>query len=195
MTKEKTAPATKTVKNAASPAPKSSTKRAAPKATPKDQAPSPLVGKKAPAFALVADDGATVTPASFRGRWLVLFFYPKDSTPGCTREACAFEAARPALARRGVVVVGVSRDSTKSHVSFKAKQRLGFALLSDPDASVHAAYGAWGEKLFYGKKITGALRTTVIVDPAGAVARVFSLVKVDGHDAEVLAALDELGAR
>lgn len=152
-------------------------------------------GKKAPAFRLASDAGAEVSLSDYAGRWVVLYFYPRDSTPGCTREAIAFRDAAKALAKRGAVVLGVSRDSIASHCKFRDAQKLTFPLLSDPDASVHAAYGAYGEKTLYGKKITGALRTTVLVAPDGKIARVFPNVKVDGHADAVIAALDELAGR
>jgi peroxiredoxin Q/BCP len=122
---------------------------------------------------------------------VVLYFYPKNNTPGCTREAIAFQGAAAAFKQRGAVVFGVSRDSIGSHCGFKEKQGLRFALLSDPDSKVHKLYGAYGDKMMYGKKITGALRTTAIIAPDGKLARLFSNVKVDGHADAVLAAIDE----
>lgn len=149
-------------------------------------------GKKAPAFTLASSDGGDVTLADFAGKWLVVYFYPKDETPGCTREAHEFRDAAKELKKRGAVVVGVSRDSIASHCKFRDKHELDFPLLSDPDTKMIAKYGAWGEKSNYGKKYMGIVRSTVIVSPDGVVARVFPKVKVDGHAAEVLAALDEL---
>lgn len=151
----------------------------------------PKVGAPAPSFSLPADSGAEVTLAGQKGKWVVLYFYPKDNTPGCTREAIAFEEAAGALKKRGAVVLGVSRDSVKSHCGFKEKQGLRFPLLSDADSKVHKLYGAYGDKMMYGKKITGALRTTAIIRPDGKLARLFSNVKVDGHADAVLAAIDE----
>lgn len=151
------------------------------------------VGKKAPAFKLESARGP-VSLGDFAGKWLVLYFYPRDNTPGCTLEAQAFQGAKVKLAAKNAVVVGVSRDSLASHQKFADKCGLDFALLSDPDKQAIEAYGAWGEKVLYGKKSEGILRTTVIVDPAGKVARVFEKVKVNGHADAVLAALDELGA-
>ena len=126
-----------------------------------------------------------------KGKWVVLYFYPRDNTPGCTREAIAFEKAAGALKQRGAVVLGVSRDSVASHCGFKDKQGLRFPLLSDPDSKVHKLYGAYGDKVMYGKKITGALRTTAVIGPDGKIAKMFSSVKVDGHADAVLAFLDQ----
>jgi peroxiredoxin Q/BCP len=151
----------------------------------------PKVGAPAPSFSLAADSGGEIGLAGQKGKWVVLYFYPKDNTPGCTREAIAFEAAAGALKKRGAVVLGVSRDSVKSHCGFKEKQGLRFPLLSDPDSKVHKLYGAYGDKMMYGKKITGALRTTALIGPDGKLARLFSSVKVDGHADAVLAAIDE----
>jgi peroxiredoxin Q/BCP len=148
-------------------------------------------GTKAPAFALDSAAGK-VKLRDFAGKWLVLYFYPKDLTPGCTTEAMAFRDAAGELSKRDAVVVGVSKDSVASHERFAAKCELGFPLLSDPGGEVIRAYGAWGEKVLYGKRSEGILRSTVIIDPKGKVARVFPKVKVAGHAAEVLAALDEL---
>ena len=153
--------------------------------------PGPKVGSPAPSFSLPADGGGEVSLAGHKGKWVVLYFYPRDNTPGCTREAIAFEGAAAALKQRGAVVLGVSRDSIASHCGFKEKQGLRFPLLSDPDSKVHKLYGAYGDKVMYGKKVTGALRTTAIIAPDGKLARVFSNVKVDGHADAVLAAIDE----
>jgi peroxiredoxin Q/BCP len=151
----------------------------------------PKVGAAAPSFTLTSDAGESVSLKDLRGKWVVLYFYPKDHTPGCTREAIAFEGAAATLRRKDAVVLGVSRDSVATHCSFKEKQGLHFPLLSDPTAEVHKLYGAYGDKLMYGKKITGALRTTAIIRPDGTLARLFTSVKVDGHADAVLAAIDE----
>jgi peroxiredoxin Q/BCP len=151
----------------------------------------PKVGSPAPSFSLPADSGDDVSLGSQKGKWVVLYFYPRDNTPGCTREAIAFEKAAGALKQRGAVVFGVSRDSVNSHCGFKEKQGLRFPLLSDPDSKVHKLYGAYGNKVLYGKTITGALRTTAVITPDGKIARIFSNVKVDGHADAVLAFLDE----
>jgi peroxiredoxin Q/BCP len=145
-------------------------------------------GDKAPPFNLDSDTGGRVSLRDFAGRTLVLYFYPRDNTPGCTRQAQAFTAAKKAFEKAGAEIVGVSRDSLKSHQSFRDKCGLGITLLSDPDLSVHKAYGAWGEKTMYGKKIEGVLRTTFVVRD-GKIARVFPNVKVDGHSDVVLAAI------
>ncbi len=150
----------------------------------------PAVDTAAPAFTLTSDAGEQVSLRGYRGKWVVLYFYPKDHTPGCTRQAIAFEGATAALRRKGAVVLGVSRDSVATHCSFKEKQGLHFPLLSDPDSEVHKLYGAYGDKLMYGRKVTGALRTTVLIRPDGKVGRIFTGVKVDGHADAVLAAID-----
>ena len=150
----------------------------------------PKVGSPAPSFSLPADSGGEVTLTGQKGKWVVLYFYPRDNTPGCTREAIAFQGAAAALKQRGAVVLGVSRDSIASHCGFKEKQGLRFPLLSDPDSKVHKLYGAYGDKMMYGKKVTGALRTTALIAPDGKLHRLFSNVKVDGHADAVLAAID-----
>src|SRR5215470_4437263 len=126
---------------------------------------APKVGSPAPRFTLSSDSGQNVSLGEYKGKWVVLYFYPKDHTPGCTREAIAFEGATAVLKRKGAVVLGVSRDSVATHCSFKQKQGLHFPLLSDPTTQVHKLYGAYGDKLMYGKKVTGALRTTALVRP------------------------------
>lgn len=148
-------------------------------------------GDKAPSFDLESDEGGRVSLRDFAGKTLVLYFYPRDNTPGCTREAQAFTAVRRAIEAAGGAVVGVSRDSIKSHQSFRQKCNLGITLLSDPDLSTHKAYGAWGEKTMYGKKVEGVLRTTFIIKD-GTIARVFPNVKVDGHAEAVLEAIKSL---
>jgi peroxiredoxin Q/BCP len=146
-------------------------------------------GTKAPAFTLESDAGREVSLADFKGKKVVLYFYPKDDTPGCTREAEAFREALPKIKRKNAVVLGVSKDSVASHCRFRDKYSLSFPLLSDPEARVTKAYGAWGEKNMYGKKTMGIVRSTVVIDEDGKVARVFPKVRVDGHAEEVLAAL------
>jgi len=150
-------------------------------------------GDKAPAFDLESDAGGRVSLRDFAGKTLVLYFYPRDNTPGCTRQAQGFTAAKKAIEAAGGAVVGVSRDSIKSHQSFRTKCSLGITLLSDPDLAAHKAYGAWGEKTMYGKKVEGVLRTTFLVKD-GKIARIFPNVKVDGHADAVLAALRDGGA-
>lgn len=151
-------------------------------------------GDLAPSFDLEADDGTRKKLADFRGKWLVLYFYPKDSTPGCTREAQGFSAAAKKLAKAGAAVAGVSKDSIKSHCSFRDKYELAIPLLSDPKLDAHNAYGAYGEKTMYGKKVMGTIRSTFLIDPKGKVRKIYSPVKVDGHVDAVLADLKELGA-
>jgi peroxiredoxin Q/BCP len=149
------------------------------------------VGKRAPSFKLESSDGGTVSLADFRGKNVVLYFYPRDNTPGCTVEAQDFQKALPKLKKLNAVVLGVSRDSIASHCKFRDKFGLGFPLLSDPDHEVLEAYGAWGEKTLYGKKSLGIIRTTVVIDEQGKVKQVFPKVKVKGHIDAVLAALAE----
>lgn len=146
-------------------------------------------GSMAPAFTLPADDGSTVALRSLTGRPVVLYFYPKDDTSGCTTEACEFRDNWKAVQAAGATVLGVSPDPVTSHVKFKAKFKLPFPLLADVEHKVADAYGAWGEKSMYGRKYFGILRTTFIIDGEGRVARVFQRVKPKGHAALVLAAL------
>jgi thioredoxin-dependent peroxiredoxin len=157
------------------------------------------VGTKAPKSLLADgfytyDENKRISAKDFAGKVLVVYFYPRDSTPGCTREAQAFNAAAKDLAKLGAAVLGVSKDSVKSHCSFRDKYSLGFPLLSDPDLVLHEAFGAYGEKTMYGKKVLGTIRSTFILDrdPERTVLRVFPNVKVDGHVDKVLAALREL---
>jgi thioredoxin-dependent peroxiredoxin len=147
------------------------------------------IGKKAPDFTLLDEDGQKVKLSSFKGRRVVVFFYPKAMTSGCTREACDFRDEEGRFGKKGAMVVGISRDNPAAQKRFKEKYQLPFPLLSDPETGVHQAFGAWGEKTMYGKKITGALRTTVVVGPDGKVEHIFPKVKVDGHVAEVLESL------
>ena len=148
-------------------------------------------GKQAPAFALKAADGSKVALSGFKGKYVVVYFYPKDDTPGCTLEAQGFNKALAKLDKLGAAVVGVSKDDLPSHCKFRDKYGLKFPLLSDPDGKVIEKYGAWGEKNMYGKKSMGIIRSTVIVDPKGKVAKVFRKVKVDGHVDAVLGAIAE----
>jgi peroxiredoxin Q/BCP len=151
-------------------------------------------GDKAPAFELESDAGTKVKLSDFKGKKLVIYFYPKDSTPGCTREAIGFSEALARLAKAGASVVGVSKDSVKSHCSFRDKYSLKIPLLSDTGLAVHKAYGAYGEKTMYGKKVEGTIRSTFVIGPDGKITKVFPNVKVDGHVDQVLAALGEAGA-
>jgi peroxiredoxin Q/BCP len=146
-------------------------------------------GQKAPAFTLEAADGKKLSLADFAGKNVVLYFYPRDNTPGCTREAEAFRDAAAALKKKNAVVLGVSKDSIASHCKFREKYKLNFPLLSDPDGEVLEKYGAWGEKVLYGKKSMGIIRSTVVIGPDGKIKKLFPKVRVDGHAEEVLAAL------
>lgn len=130
--------------------------------------------------------------SDYQGRWLVLYFYPKDDTPGCTKEACSFRDEQATLKKLGAVVLGVSADDTKSHAKFAEKFNLNFPLLADPSAEMIKSYGAWGKKNLYGKEYEGVLRQTFIVDPKGNVARVWEKVKPEDHALEVAEALREL---
>ncbi|MET0344405.1 MAG: thioredoxin-dependent thiol peroxidase [Polyangiales bacterium] len=149
-------------------------------------------GKKAPAFSLPATTGSKVALSDFAGKRLVLYFYPKDDTPGCTTEAKDFEAAAAKLRKLGAEVLGVSKDSVERHEKFCAKYGLQFPLLSDPDGKVIEKYGAWGEKNLYGKKSMGIVRTTVVIDEKGVVRKVFPKVRVAGHVDAVLEVLRTL---
>jgi len=149
-------------------------------------------GKTAPAFTLEGSDGKKVSLGDFAGRNLILYFYPKDDTPGCTKEACGFRDGFRSLARLGAIVVGVSADSGESHRKFAAKYKLPFPLLSDPERKVMQRYGAWGEKTMYGKKVTGVIRSTVWIGPDGLVRKHWARVRdAAAHPAEVLEALRE----
>ena len=147
-------------------------------------------GDKAPAFSLADAGGRTVSLGDFAGKDVVLYFYPKDDTPGCTKEACGFRDAWDELRELGVTVLGVSADDGDSHRRFAAKYRLPFTLLSDPDRAVMRAYGAYGEKTMYGRKVTGVIRSTVWIGPDGRIRRRWARVPdAAEHPAKVLAAL------
>jgi peroxiredoxin Q/BCP len=150
------------------------------------------VGQPAPEFTLQASGGRTVSSAALKGKPFVLYFYPKADTPGCTKEAQAFQEALPELGQIGVDVIGMSKDSVKAQDKFAEKYGLQFPLASDPDGSVVEAYGAWVEKSMYGKSYMGIDRSTILVDKAGKVARIWRKVKVPGHAAEVMAAAKAL---
>ena len=149
-------------------------------------------GDQLPKFALKADDGTVVTRDSLAGKNVVLYFYPKDDTSGCTKEACDFRDALPRFGKIDAVVIGVSPDSLESHRKFKKKYQLPYLLLSDPDHELANAFGVWKEKSMYGRKYMGIERTTAIVDRKGRVARIFSKVKVPGHVLEVEETVREL---
>jgi len=147
----------------------------------------------APDFSLPADDGTTVSLKSLRGKAVVLYFYPKDDTPGCTTESCEFRDSFPRFGKQNAVILGISPDSVESHVKFKNKYQLPFTLLADEDHAVAEAYGVWKEKSMYGKKFMGIERTTFLIDAHGKIAKIFHKVKPAGHAAEVEAALNEIG--
>jgi thioredoxin-dependent peroxiredoxin len=149
-------------------------------------------GNKAPDFTLPTHDGSKLKLSSLRGAPVVLYFYPKDDTPGCTREACGFRDAKATFAKHKAVVLGVSPDSPESHEKFRAKYKLPFTLLADEGHKIAEKYGAWREKNMYGKKSMGIARSTFVIDAAGKVAKVFKAVKVDGHDEQVLGVLKTL---
>jgi peroxiredoxin Q/BCP len=148
-------------------------------------------GDKAPAFSLASDSGETIALKDLKGKPVVLYFYPKDDTSGCTVQACEFRDSWNEVKRSGAVVLGVSPDGVASHQKFKKKFSLPFPLLADEGHTVAEAYGAWGEKSMYGKKYQGILRTTFLIGGDGRIFRVFEKVKPKGHAAEVLAALRE----
>jgi peroxiredoxin Q/BCP len=150
------------------------------------------VGKKAPSFALASSDGGTVSLADHAGKRVVLYFYPRDNTPGCTVEAQDFRDALPAFAKLDTVVLGVSGDSIASHCKFRDKYALTFPLLSDPDTKMMSSYGAYGDKVMYGKKMKGVIRSTVLIDTDGTVAKHWAKVSVKGHAAAVLDAISAL---
>jgi thioredoxin-dependent peroxiredoxin len=150
-------------------------------------------GDQLPKFSLDADDGTVVTADSLAGKSAIVYFYPKDDTSGCTKEACDFRDALPRFGKIDAVVVGVSPDNIESHRKFKKKYQLPFLLLSDPDHELANAFGVWKEKSMYGRKYMGIERTTVIVDKKGRVARIFPKVKVPGHVEEVEKVVRALG--
>ena len=148
-----------------------------------------IVGQSVSDLPLVLSGGSTGTVSDFAGRWLVLYFYPKDSTPGCTMEAVEFDAMLPKFRQAGAAVIGVSRDSLKSHANFASKQGLPFELASDADETLCRAFDVIREKQMYGRKVVGIERSTFLIDPAGVVRQAWRRVKVPGHVQAVLAAL------
>ena len=144
------------------------------------------VGKKAPAFTLESSEGGKVKLSDHAGKVVVVYFYPRDNTPGCTVEAQEFSAAIPALKKLGAVVYGISKDSIASHCKFRDKYGLAFPLLTDADGKVMEAYGAWGDKVMYGKKMKGIIRSTVVIGKDGKVVKHWPKVSVKGHVAEVV---------
>ena len=150
------------------------------------------VGKKAPNFSLATDGGGTVKLSELAGKPVILYFYPKDNTSGCTKEACDFRDAMAELRKAKATVIGVSKDSVKSHDGFKAKQKLNFPLGADADGKVCEAYGAWTEKSLYGRKYMGIERSTFLIDGKGIVRQIWRKVKVPGHVEQVHAAVKAL---
>ena len=148
------------------------------------------VGDKAPDFTLPTDGGGEVSLKDLKGKKLVLYFYPKDDTPGCTTEACGFRDALPDFSKVKAAIVGISKDSAASHDKFKTKFKLPFPLASDEDGKVCAAYGTWVEKSMYGKTYMGIERSTFLIDETGVIRNIWRKVKADGHAAEVLAAAE-----
>jgi peroxiredoxin Q/BCP len=150
-------------------------------------------GDVAPAFSMPASGGRTVSSEALKGKPFILYFYPKADTPGCTKEACAFQEALPQLGKIGIDVIGVSKDKIKPIDKFAEKYKLSFPLASDETTNVAEEYGVWGEKSMYGKKYMGMERTTFLVGKDGKIAKIWPKVKVDGHAAEVMAAASALG--
>lgn len=146
-------------------------------------------GKNAPAFILKNQDGNTVTLSELKGQNVVLYFYPKDDTPGCTKEACSFRDNLPRFGKINAKILGVSTDSVESHKKFAEKYKLPFDLLADESKEIVEKYGVWQEKNNYGKKYMGVVRTTFIIDEEGKIKKIFNKVKVDGHEEEVIEAL------
>jgi len=149
-------------------------------------------GVQAPDFELPDQDGNKVKLSDFKGKWVVLYFYPKDMTPGCTTEACNFQEALPAFQNMEAVVLGVSKDSVERHKKFAEKHNLQFHLLSDAEGNVCETYGVWQEKNMYGRKYMGINRSTFLIDPDGKIARVYPKVKVKTHHEEVMNDLQKL---
>ena len=150
------------------------------------------IGMKAPEFTLPDKDGRSVSLSDFLGRKVVLYFYPRDNTPGCTRQACAFAAAYEGFKSKNVAVIGISKDSVASHLKFAQKHNLPFILLSDPELQAIESYGVWQEKKLYGKVSMGVVRTTFLIDEEGKIERIMPKVKPDTNAAEILAHLEEV---
>lgn len=146
-------------------------------------------GEKAPSFSLPDETGTKVSLADFAGKKVVVYFYPKDDTPGCTKEACSLRDNYDAILEKGAVVIGVSKDDGESHKKFKTKYDLPFYLVSDPDAEMIKAYGAWGKKSMYGKEYDGIMRYTYVIDESGTVIKAFEKVNTETHGEEILAVL------
>lgn len=152
----------------------------------------PAVGSKAPAWTLLDQDGKEHSLSDYKGQWIVLYFYPKDDTPGCTKEACSFRDNLPKFKKIKATVFGISIDPPKKHAKFIEKFQLPFTLLSDEDKTVVNAYGLWAKKKFMGREYMGTLRTSFIINPEGKIAKVYEGVKPEAHAEEVLADLKEL---
>jgi len=159
------------------------------------EAPPVQVGHPAPAFALPDQSGATHQLADYRGRWVLVYFYPKDDTPGCTKEACALRDRFGEFVARKVAVLGISADSVESHKQFAGKFQLPFPLLADTDKQVVQAYGVWGERQMQGKASMGIRRTSFLIDPQGTVAKIYPNVNPEEHAQEILRDLTQLGAQ
>jgi thioredoxin-dependent peroxiredoxin len=147
------------------------------------------VGDMAPDFSATANGGESISLSDFKGKNVVLYFYPRDDTPGCTKEACSFRDEHAALRRKGAVILGVSTDAVKAHDKFVEKYKLPFALLADEDHAIVQAYGVWGKKTFMGRKYEGTHRVTFLIGPDGRIRKIWPAVKPEGHAAEVLAEL------
>jgi thioredoxin-dependent peroxiredoxin len=152
-------------------------------------------GTKAPAFTLLSDADEKVSLKDFKGQTVILYFYPKDMTPGCTQEACDFRDNLNRLKKLNAVVLGVSKDSPERHRKFKAKEKVSFTLLSDEDGEACQAYGVWQEKSLYGKKFMGIVRTTFIIGPDQKILKIFPKVKVKGHVDEILASCNPVSKK
>lgn len=153
----------------------------------------PQIGEKAPDFNSLDQVGKKVTLKEFKGKTVVLYFYPKDNTPGCTKEACSLKDRFSTFKKKGIIVLGVSKDSQKAHQGFIEKYDLPFTLISDVDKELQCSYGVWQEKNMYGKKVMGTVRTTFIIGPDQKIAYVFNKVDCENHAEEVLEKLEELG--
>ena len=149
------------------------------------------VGSKSPSFTLMGDDGKEYSLDDYRGKKVLLYFYPKDNTPGCTKEACSIRDWNDEIIKRGVTVMGVSKDTIQSHNKFREKHNLNFILLSDPEKSVHMAYDAWGEKKLYGKVSQGTIRKTFLIDESGNIEKICNKVAVATHGEDVVKYLDK----
>ncbi|MEI8103798.1 MAG: thioredoxin-dependent thiol peroxidase [Candidatus Moraniibacteriota bacterium] len=147
----------------------------------------PKINQKAPAFNLPDQDGKKHSLKEYDGKWVALYFYPKDDTPGCTAEACSFRDSFAVLKRAKIVVVGVSADSVKKHAKFVEKYSLPFTLLADEEKEVVKAYGVWGKKKFMGREYLGIFRTTFLIDPQGKIVKIYEKVKPDAHAEEIIA--------